>query len=169
MPLKSSLHFKSATLRSSRKPRPGTGLSVGMISQPLGDFRHLSHIGLDSHGDAFGDLSLFQKGGSAVLHGSCSDQNLYLMASPPPKPPRLLSPEEITPGTQASANSRPKKSHSLPMLDDVEMEEGACPAARSQLPKHQYSDYAVDELPLVLNLDLGPSILEEVLKVMENK
>ncbi|KAL0169454.1 hypothetical protein M9458_034050, partial [Cirrhinus mrigala] len=56
MPLRTSL-LRKPTL-SNRKEV----LSVNMISLPLGDFRHLSHIGTDGHTDSFGDLSFLKAG-----------------------------------------------------------------------------------------------------------
>ncbi|XP_071397567.1 cdc42 effector protein 3-like [Centroberyx affinis] len=218
MPLKTASYLKSATMRLSRKPkRRGDLLSVNMISLPLGDFRHLSHIGLDARGDArgdaFGDLSAFQRGGGLVLHGSQSHQDLFLTATsdltppPPPKPPRLLvsegpgAPDALSrPGTLRTAGH--KKCHSLPLLDSAEEEkvpqvQQEVPQVQQEVPQVQQevqvgeeeeegglrmrtevlerdvaSDPdpapAVEEEPsFVLNLDLGPSLLEEVLQVMD--
>ncbi|XP_012682041.1 cdc42 effector protein 2-like [Clupea harengus] len=180
MPLKTSMHFKSATMRWPRKQKPRALLSSSMISQPLGDFRHLSHIGLN---ESFGDVSVFQRTGSLVVRGSHSDQNLYLTGPPPPKPPRLLTPEEAA--AQARSSTRPthKKSHSLPLLDDVEVElpcrdkvggevDGPAGLNSKLSPKAQWSvpsPLPADDLLLSLNLDLGPSILEDVLRVMDSQ
>lgn len=182
MPLKNSQYFKSATLRWSRKQKPRAMLSSNMISQPLGDFRHLSHIGLD---ESFGDVSMFQRSGSLILHSSHSDQNLYLMGPPPPKPPRLLTPEEAAAQARRSTGPMHKKSHSLPLLDEVEVElpcrdreagavevDGPAALTAKLSPKGQRSPVgplAGDDLPLSLNLDLGPSILDDVLKVMDRQ
>ncbi|XP_029902448.1 cdc42 effector protein 3-like [Myripristis murdjan] len=195
MPLKTATYLKSATLRLSRKPKRRDLL----ISLPLGDFRHLSHIGLDARGDAFGDLSAFQRSGSLVLHGSQSHQDLFrsvtsdLTSAAPPKPPRLFDPE----GTESPRSSTPttghKKCQSLPLLDatehrekapqvqeevqvqeekknEVEEEEGL--RMRTEISERDVSSdvapAAVEEEPcFTLNLDLGPSILEEVLQVMD--
>lgn len=177
MSLKGALYFKSATLRLSRKQKPRTMLSSSMISQPLGDFRHISHIGLN---DSFGDVSVFQRSGSLVLHTSHSDQNLYLMGPPPPKPPRLLTPEEAAAQARSTSPTH-KKSHSLPLLDEVEVVGEPCgDAADGKVDgpvgltaklsnKAQLSPPLVDDLPLSLNLDLGPSILDDVLKVMDSQ
>lgn len=183
MPLKSSLYFKSATLRWTRKQKPRTILCSSMISQPLDDFRHLSHVGLH---ESFGDVSVFQRSGSLVLHGAHSDQNLFLVGQPPPKPPRLLTPEEAAAQARRSAGPTHKKSHSLPLLDDVEVQLCSIEKVKdgldgpvepsSKLPPTAHlqadvtgspSSATVDDLPLSLNLDLGPSILDDVLKVMD--
>ncbi|KAM4633905.1 cdc42 effector protein 3-like [Polymixia lowei] len=204
MPLRSAGYFKSATMRWSRKSKRSDLLSVNMISLPLGDFKHLSHIGLDARSDAFGDLSAFQRGGSLILHSSQSHQDLFLTRTPnitpPPKPPRLLSPEEM----EAQAIKKPrmlpltarhKKCHSLPLLDSLEVvEQEKIPPREEEVQKEVREKKAgltmrtevselgeapnptiepvgqteVEEEPcFVLNLDLGPSLLEEVLQVMD--
>ncbi|XP_020351553.1 cdc42 effector protein 3 [Oncorhynchus kisutch] len=206
MPLKTTLYLKSASMRWPRKQKRRELLSVNMISLPLGDFRHLSHIGLDAHGDVFGDLATFQRTGSLILHSSQSHQDLYSNITPnetpppPPKPPRLLSPEEMD--AQASkARTHPQASRHqrclfLPLLDVVEVvshdslhheeevkqeqekkEEGGLTmgpdgselnTAPQQAPCPPVEAHpGVDEDSyFVLNLDLGPSILEDVLQVM---
>lgn len=209
MPLKNGQYFKSATLRWSRKQKPRASvLSGSMISQPLGDFRHLSHIGLD---ESFGDVSVFQRSGSLILHGSHSDQNIYqhLMGPPPPKPPRLLTPEEAaaqarrSPAVTTAAAAAPthKKCHSLPLLDEVEVVGVEVGLAPPSMPCREKADVQVwggevdgraavspvavplttkgqqqrfipvgsEDIPLSLNLDLGPSILDDVLRVMDRQ
>uniref|UniRef100_A0A4W5R970 CRIB domain-containing protein n=1 Tax=Hucho hucho TaxID=62062 RepID=A0A4W5R970_9TELE len=188
MPLKTSLYFKSVTMRWPRKQKRRELLSVNMISLPLGDFRHLSHIGLDAHGDPFGDLTAFHRTGSLILHSSQSHQDLYSKGtSPAPqKPPRLLSPEEMD-AQSAKARTLPQafrhnKCHSLPLLDDVEVvehdwlyqrEEGKqeeeLNAAPQQVPcpPVEASPVVEEDSSFALNLELGPSILEDVLQVMD--
>ncbi|XP_067098165.1 cdc42 effector protein 3-like [Osmerus mordax] len=203
MPLKTAMYFKSATLRSTRKQKR---LSVNMISLPLGDFRHLSHIGLDARGEAIGDLSALQRSGSLILRSSQSHQDLFQTATPngspppPPKPPRLLSPEErkaqaITKPSSLSQGRKHKKCHSLPLLDTIEVvecddlrQEQSMPAqtegrnagltmqlgvskldgGSTHIPCSLVEAPLVEEDPcFVLDLDLGPSILEDVLHVMD--
>ncbi|XP_021467796.2 cdc42 effector protein 3 [Oncorhynchus mykiss] len=201
MPLKTTLYLKSASMRWPRKQKRRELLSVNMISLPLGDFRHLSHIGLDAHGDVFGDLATFQRTGSLILHSSQSHQDLYSNITPnetpppPPKPPRLLSPEEMD--AQASkARTHPQRCLFLPLLDVVEVvahdrlhheeevkqeqekkEEGELTmgpdGSESNTAPQQAPCPPVEAPPgvdedssFVLNLDLGPSILEDVLQVM---
>ncbi|KAJ8408014.1 hypothetical protein AAFF_G00262420 [Aldrovandia affinis] len=176
MPLKTSLYLKSATLRS-RKPKRREALSVNMISQPLGDFRHLSHIGLGAHGDTFGDLSFLKRVNSLPHEHSLSELGLGPDGTPPPaKPPRLEPGEEAEP-LGLHGNQRHKKCHSLPLLDSVEVDElpvGEGPpgftaeveAGPTQdcLPEPPMTE---DDTPFSLNLDLGPSILDDVLQVMD--
>ncbi|KAM3861146.1 cdc42 effector protein 2-like [Diretmus argenteus] len=186
MPLKTATYLKSATMRLSCKPKR-RDLSVNMISLPLGDFHHLSHIGLDARGDAFGDLSAFQQGGGLVLQSSQSHQDLFfattsdLTPPPPPTPPRLLTLK----GTEAlDALNKPRtltqtsehnKCHScLDALEVVEQEKA--PRVQEEVQDLELdiaSDSAAEqttveeESAFVLNLNLGPSILEEMLQVMD--
>ncbi|XP_061099321.1 cdc42 effector protein 2-like [Conger conger] len=176
MPSKTSLYLKSNTLRS-RKPKRREPLSVSMISQPLGDFRHLSHIGMDSHGDAFGDLSFLKRVNSLPNEASLSKLGLGPdNVPPPPKPPRLEPGEDAEPQGH-HANQRHKKCHSLPLLDSMEADE----ASSEEEPPHFITERQAestqdlppeppvpeDDPPFSLNLDLGPSILEDVLRVMD--
>ncbi|XP_023830249.1 cdc42 effector protein 3 [Salvelinus sp. IW2-2015] len=203
MPLKTTLYLKSASMRWPRKQKRRELLSVNMISLPLGDFRHLSHIGLDAHGDVFGDLATFQRTGSLILHSSQSHQDLYSnneTPPPPPKPPRLLSPEEMD-SHAAKARTHPQASRNqrclfLPLLDVVEVvehdrlhhkeevkqeqekkEEGGLTMGsdgselntapqQAPCPPVEAPPGVDEDSSFVLNLDLGPSILEDVLQVM---
>lgn len=176
MPLKTSLYLKSNTLRS-RKPKRREPLSVNMISQPLGDFRHLSHIGLGSHGDTFGDLSFLKRVNSLPNETSLSQLGLGPdddVVPPPPKPPRLEAGEDAEP-TGRHGTQRHKKCHSLPLLDSVE----ADGASSEEEPPYFIAERETnqdpppeppapeDDPPFSLNLDLGPSILDDVLRVMD--
>lgn len=206
MPLKTSLYLKSATMRWPRKQKRRELLSVNMISLPLGDFRHLSHIGLDAHGDNFGDPTAFHRTGSLILHSSQSHQDLYSNITPnetpppPPKPPRLLSPEEMD-AQAAKARTLPQASRHQrclfpPLLDVVEVvehdrlhheeevkqeqekkEEGGLTMGpdgselntapqQAPCPPVEAPPGVDEDSSFVLNLDLGPSILEDVLQVM---
>lgn len=208
MPLKTTTNLRSATLRWPRKQKRRDSLSVNMISLPLGDFRHLSHIGLDARGDAFGELSALQRRSSFILHSYQSHPDLLVSTtpnvtpSPPPKPPRLLSPEEreahaVTRTGAFTRGPTHKKSHSLPLLDAVEVVEHEEELPQRQVAKQgsvaveagmrvrteltesvETANHASpmeksivkvleEDLSFVLNLDLGPSILEDVLQVMD--
>ncbi|XP_030212493.1 cdc42 effector protein 3 [Gadus morhua] len=173
-------------------------LSVNMISLPLADFRHVSHIGNNAHTDSFGDLSFLKKGHSLLLKSSQSEQNLFLACSPPPKPPRLNLDEEApgNPGWDGArhAPQKRKKCSSLPLLDTEEMEEemdgmmeyqhrasnlrhspsrGSLSSERDRDSSATCSEDVASQLKeedssLSFSLDLGPSILDDVLRVMEN-
>lgn len=195
---------------------------MNMISLPLADFRHLSHIGVDGHTESFGDLSFLKKGRSLLLQSSRSEQNLFLTSDPPPKPPRisLEDPirEEHEPGTQSRNTIRehhhledPIREHeqgtrsrnrirehahrqkcsSLPLLEveeDEEYEEecvesrgiirsparGSLSSGRDstqtnpeETQRNEAEDTDQTDGAFTFSLDLGPSILDSVLQVME--
>uniref|UniRef100_W5NMF7 CRIB domain-containing protein n=2 Tax=Lepisosteus oculatus TaxID=7918 RepID=W5NMF7_LEPOC len=186
MPLKSSLHLKSPSPRWSKKQKRKEVLSVNMISLPLGDFRHLSHIGSGGSGDTFGDLSFLNRGHSLLLKSSQSEQNLLLACAPPPKPPRLNPEEdrsrESTAWGDIYSSHRRQISSSMPLLDSEELDNLQHEDHSDTTDKHSFSSgrdtettlsFEEDPLPVEeepafsLNLDLGPSILDDVLQVME--
>lgn len=173
-----------------------------MISLPLGDFRHVTHIGNDAHGDSFGDLSFLKNGHSLLLQSSQSEQNLFMACSPPPKPPRLNVDEtdgcespDWSAGRQLNDYQKRKKSNSLPLLDSEGMEDieeevryqkensgsqgQAVNPDRGSVASEKDRDSAEmhcenpepqkeEESNLSFSFDLGPSILDDVLQVMDN-
>ncbi|XP_010877263.2 cdc42 effector protein 3 [Esox lucius] len=199
MPLKTSVYRSLHTRWSWKSQKNMEVLSVNMISNPLADFRHVSHIGNHAHSDSFGDLSFLKGGHSLLLQSSQSEQNLFLACDPPPKPPRLnLDHTKATEGTRTnttqSGSERRKKCNSLPLLDseegeaegDGEMEAGVSPIQKVMVISHSSGSTSsgTDEdstqtssvEPLQrdeeddsfsFNLDLGPSILDDVLRVMD--
>ncbi|XP_041703516.1 cdc42 effector protein 2-like [Coregonus clupeaformis] len=206
MSLKMSLCRKPASARWSRTQKRREVLSVNMISLPLADFHHVSHIGNNASSDSFGDLSFLKGWHSLMLHSSQSEHNLFLACYPPPKPPRLNLDEAEAPKipewTRAhlshSASKRRKKYGSLPMLDSEEgqgegdgkgaMEASVSPShgvmvsshspGRDSLSSGRIGDSTqtchehtlqLDEVEnsFSFSLDLGPSILDDVLQVMD--
>lgn len=201
MPLRTSLYRKQSSGRWSRNSKRREMLSVNMISLPLADFRHISHIGNDAHTDSFGDLSFLKMGHSLLLQSSQSEQNLFLACSPPPKPPRLNldeaegsdSPDWHAGRLQIMSQKR-KKCSSLPLLDSEEGEavleqlgnqsgnnvapdvahslgRGSLNSDRDEEPT-ETCDKTVGQLKeedsgFSFSLDLGPSILDDVLQVMD--
>ncbi|XP_039519018.1 cdc42 effector protein 3-like [Pimephales promelas] len=194
MPLRTSLHRRpgSGRWRLSRLSSRKEVVSMNMISLPLADFRHLSHIGVDGHTESFGDLSFLKEGRSLLLQSSRSEQNLFLTSDPPPKPPRISLDEdpvrEYGPGTRSGNPVRRQKCSSLPLLD-VEEEEDECveaggiirSPARGSLSSGRDSTQTnpeetqrgepeepdMTDAAFTFSLDLGPSILDSVLQVME--
>ncbi|TSO67479.1 Cdc42 effector protein 3 [Bagarius yarrelli] len=191
MPLKTTLQSKPSSGRWPRSSSKRKSLSVNMISLPLADFRHLTHIDSDATRDSFGDLSFLNKGHRLLLQSSQSEQNLLQACMPPPKPPRLdlhetdLGQEndnwefQYQPPTECR-----KKCNSLPLLDIDDAEEDACRlnqgetciskspgwgSLSSDLTQTGPKDFQPDELDttFTFNLDLGPSILDDVLQVMD--
>ncbi|XP_077411503.1 cdc42 effector protein 3 [Vanacampus margaritifer] len=200
MPLRASLHRKPTTSRwSSRHSKRREVLSVNMISLPLADFRHISHIKNDANRDSFGDLSFLKMGHNLLLQSSQSEQNLFLACSPPPKPPRLNMEAEGSEGPdwpvdyQDNASQKRKKCRSMPLLDneegDTELvsrnERGNnvvtnqfSPAGWSELSADVNGNSSVvgdkierqqkeEDYGFSFSLDLGPSILDDVLQVMD--
>ena len=173
-------------------------LSVNMISLPLADFRHVTHIGNDGHADSFGDLSFLKRGHSLLLQSSQSEQNLFLACSPPPKPPRLNLDEPPQtdsprwPSILHSSSHRRTKCNSMPLLDSEVEEQGPRPRVgdnyspgRCSLSSGRDGDSTLtcpedstltcpedstlqeEDSGFSFSLDLGPSILDDVLQVME--
>ncbi|XP_062296744.1 cdc42 effector protein 3-like [Scomber scombrus] len=195
MPLRTSLYRKPSSARwSSRNSKRREVLSVNMISLPLADFRHISHIGNDAHADSFGDLSFLKMGHSLLLQSSQSEQNLFLACTPPPKPPRLNLDEadgsespDWSVGHQHNASQKRKKCSSMPLLDDngdMEKEDGyqrgnqTHSFGRGSLSSDRDGDSTVtcdkpagqqreEDSGFSFSLDLGPSILDDVLQVMD--
>uniref|UniRef100_A0A8C3NUZ9 CDC42 effector protein 2 n=1 Tax=Cyanoderma ruficeps TaxID=181631 RepID=A0A8C3NUZ9_9PASS len=178
--------------RKGKKEKLRDILSSDMISPPLGDFRHTIHIGSGGRGDTFGDISFLQgklhllpqpegaaafefsrtatisAGGQAaaapspLLKNAISlpalglSQALTLPAAPaPPKPPRLHLDEAsaASPPCARGDNGEvgPWVSHEASPLVSPEAEPSVSHAGSL----------------LSLHVDLGPSILEDVLQVMD--
>ncbi|XP_038584023.1 cdc42 effector protein 3-like [Micropterus salmoides] len=202
MPLKSSMYRKPSSGHwPSRKSKRREVLSVNMISLPLSDFRHITHIGNDAHTDSFGDLSFLKMGHNLLLQSSQSEQNLFLACSPPPKPPRLNLDEaegsespDCQVGRQYNASQRKKKCSSMPLLEseeadgEMEQEDGYKTrnyVASSQNYSPRWGSLSSDkdgdstdtctktagqqdeDSGFSFSFDLGPSILDDVLRVMD--
>ncbi|XP_052385855.1 cdc42 effector protein 2-like [Carassius gibelio] len=168
MPLWTSLLRKPMSGRWQRKlSNRKQVLSVNMVSLPQGDFRHLSHIGRDGHTDSFGDLSFLKKGHSLLLQSSKSEQNLFL--PPPPKPPRInLEADHCSPIWEHQR----QRCSSLPLLDTEEDEDECSHISGSSgrdstqiIPEETHPDQT--DTAFTFSLDLGPSILDAVLQVMD--
>ncbi|KAK1893806.1 Cdc42 effector protein 2 [Dissostichus eleginoides] len=162
MPLRTSLHRKPASGRwPNRNTKRREVLSVNMISLPLADFRHLSHIGNDSHTDSFGDLSFLKMGHNLLLQSSQSEQNLFLACSPPPKPPRVNL--EEAEGSE-SPDWHVGRLHIVGRgsLNSDRDEDSTETFDKTVGPQHKEEDSGFS-----FSLDLGPSILDDVLQVMD--
>lgn len=205
MPLRTSLYRKPSSGRwPSRNPKRREVLSVNMISLPLADFRHISHIGNDAHTDSFGDLSFLKMGHGLLLQSSQSEQNLLMACSPPPKPPRLNLDEadgsespDWHVSHQHNAPQKRKKCSSMPLLDSeegegaMEKEDGyqkgknvdsiqthrpgwGSPSSDNNEDSTDTSDKTArqqkdEDGGFSFSLDLGPSILDDVLQVMDKQ
>lgn len=188
MPLKTSMYRKTSSSRWSSRKRKDV-LSVNMISLPLADFRHVTHIGNDAHTDSFGDLSFLKMGHRLLLQSSQSEQNLFMACSPPPKPPRLNLDDPEGSESPDWGSQKRKKCSSMPLLDsdDGETEtEQFCQRgddifSKNFKPKQdstgteseeQHTDNSAtkeEDSGFSFSLDLGPSILDDVLQVMDKR
>ncbi|XP_066538885.1 cdc42 effector protein 5 [Hoplias malabaricus] len=120
-----------------------TRLDPTMISAPLGDFRHTMHIGRG--GDAFGDTSFLSNCGPA-------NPEMVKENTEPREPLRSVSSPTATPTEVHTPEMRLSQ-------DDDEIEISYGSPSRLQ---HSESVSSFD-----LDLDLGPSILGDVLGVMD--
>ncbi|XP_059809102.1 cdc42 effector protein 2-like [Hypanus sabinus] len=191
MSVKSPIYLKTGLTKKGKKPKLREVLSADMISPPLGDFHHKSHIGRRGEGDTFGDMSFLQGQGDLLSSLSTSKDPRDVA---PPKPPRLHLGEpndtadvNSTQATPESPDNQPPTPYSPSVLyhlqeaseeappDDkqigdkdqqqTEDEEGwECSAQREVDDSHS----SPSEYMFQFELDLGPSILEDVLKIMDN-
>ncbi|NWT21046.1 BORG1 protein, partial [Vireo altiloquus] len=175
--------------RKGKKEKLRDILSSDMISPPLGDFRHTIHIGSGGESDMFGDISFLQgkfhllprseSGGpeaasapfefsrTATISGG--EQEAPAAPSPLLKNaislPALGGPQALTlPAAQAPP--KPPRLH----LDEAA---ASPPCARLAAPANGFSEGQAEPFLshagslLSLHVDLGPSILEDVLQVMD--
>ncbi|XP_029138850.1 cdc42 effector protein 1-like [Protobothrops mucrosquamatus] len=159
---------QSPVSHSKKRPR----LDRAMISAPLGDFRHTMHIGRG--GDAFGDTSFLSNHGGTKTNGLPHDVAV--------SPGSLGSPGDVSgcfellspPGSgngvvQSPATSTPDGS--FVVLQSPEKADWKPPNGEGWDLQQNFSlesptlDHA--ESLLSFQLDLGPSILEDVLGVMD--
>lgn len=131
---------------------------------------------------SFGDLSFLKAAGHGlILQSSQSEQNLFLACAPPPKPPRL-NPEDgrSSPVWEHTPVNQRQKCSSLPLLDSEEAEDeeqrsplktpnspdcGSLSSGRDSTQTNSEESQA--EMDTAFSLDLGPSILDAVLQVMD--
>ncbi|XP_048394400.1 cdc42 effector protein 2-like [Stegostoma tigrinum] len=189
MSIRTSIHFKTGTAGKSKKMKLRDVLSADMISPPLGDFCHRSHIGRSGESDTFGDMSFLQ-GQHDLLSSLSASKDLE--GGGPPKPPRLHLKESQnlarnvsvdpmtaiikTTSNQSSADSTTLHHNpsgcSLEELPDIQktnenqqqtedLNEQQCPT------ETMVYESSVDSM-FSFKIDLGPSILEDILKVMDN-
>ncbi|XP_052001459.1 cdc42 effector protein 3-like [Xyrauchen texanus] len=189
MPLRTSLRNSKS---GKWMRRASNRKELNMISLPLGDFRHLSHIGSKGNSDSFGDLSFLKAGHSLLLQSSQSEQNLFLACAPPPKPPRVNLDEEesgrYSPVWEHKPANERQKCSSLPLLETDECDEeeerlrleptsiSRSPLRGSLSSGRASTQTTSEETPpdetdaaFTFSLDLGPSILDAVLQVMDKR
>ncbi|XP_048374059.1 cdc42 effector protein 5 [Sphaerodactylus townsendi] len=158
---------QSPVSHSKKRPR----LDRAMISAPLGDFRHTMHIGRG--GDAFGDTSFLSNHGGSKANGLASevsgspdhlsvsgaDSGHFELLSPPGKGGNGV--------IQSPATSTPDGSYVV--MEDQQPQVAHEDASWNLHQKISLESPALEygESFLSFQLDLGPSILDEVLGVMD--
>ncbi|XP_048448814.1 cdc42 effector protein 2-like [Rhincodon typus] len=189
MSIRTSIHFKTGTAGKSKKMKLRDVLSADMISPPLGDFCHRSHIGKSGESDTFGDMSFLQ--GQHDLLSSLSTSK-DLEGGGPPKPPRLHLKESQNLVHNASVDpmtATTKTTRNQPVADSTTLHHNPSGGSLEELPdvqkanenQQQTEDLNEQQCPtettvyespvdsmFSFKVDLGPSILEDILKVMDN-
>ncbi|KAM3656152.1 cdc42 effector protein 2 isoform 1-T2 [Ammospiza maritima maritima] len=191
MSTKAPIYLKRGS-RKGKKEKLRDILSSDMISPPLGDFRHTIHVGSGGQGDTFGDISFLQ-GKFHLLPRGAGDRG---EATPAPfefSRTATMSGGEV--GAEAAAPSPLlKNAISLPVLgaaqaltlpaappppkpprlhlDEAAASPSSPPPPSSPRPRAAANGEAEPFLShagslLSLHVDLGPSILEDVLQVMD--
>ncbi|CAG01091.1 unnamed protein product, partial [Tetraodon nigroviridis] len=172
MPILKQLVSGSHTKRRSRMD-----LTREMISAPLGDFRHTMHVGRS--GDAFGDTSFL-----STRSGEPPETSSY----PSSPRPSLLSrtfrsskrSQSVTRVDQDNGLMVPggsptyvKNAMSLPFLNDGNRGDSSVAKSLSSSPLEQQEHHggALKHADSVMSfhLDLGPSMLGDILGVMEKE
>ncbi|XP_067847286.1 cdc42 effector protein 2-like [Heptranchias perlo] len=193
MSVKTPIYLKTGSPKKGKKVKLRDVLSADMISPPLGDFRHRSHIGRSGESDTFGDMSFLQ-GQRDLLSNLSTSKDPEGRA--PPKPPRLHL-EEFDDSTAASVNPMPATSETTnnqPLIvrsavfqrnpPGFSEEALHCDRHTVDEDQQQNEDFEEQQCPIettvyesalgplesmfTFKLDLGPSILEDILKVMDN-
>ncbi|XP_062368037.1 cdc42 effector protein 2 [Cinclus cinclus] len=158
--------------RKGKKEKLRDILSSDMISPPLGDFRHTIHIGSGGQSDTFGDISFLQGKLHLLPRGSAEPT------------PFEFSRAAAASGVEAATAPSPllKNAISLPALGGAQaltlpsaqappkpprlhLEETTTPASPASPRAEPLASQAGSLLSL--HVDLGPSILEDVLQVMD--
>uniref|UniRef100_A0A672V920 CDC42 effector protein 2 n=2 Tax=Strigops habroptila TaxID=2489341 RepID=A0A672V920_STRHB len=185
MSTKAPIYLKRGS-RKGKKEKLRDILSSDMISPPLGDFRHTIHIGSAGQGDTFGDISFLQ----GKLHllprpqpsfsfsrtSTVSGHEVPAPGSPSPllknaiSLPTIGGPQAIT-LPSAPAPPKPPRLHLEDLGKRDEDEESGTIPPNGFTPEEEpgsaepFLSHAGSLLSL--HVDLGPSILEDVLQVME--
>uniref|UniRef100_A0A8C4N3B9 CRIB domain-containing protein n=1 Tax=Eptatretus burgeri TaxID=7764 RepID=A0A8C4N3B9_EPTBU len=166
--------FPIYLLPASPGRRRGTkpaDLRPDMISGPMDDFRHTVHVGRG--GDAFGDTSFL----SELPPGNLPGSPATVIRAPSPKPGLLAW--TLRPGKRLAPGVSPiiKNAFSLPLLTTTTAISGLNPLERAKIGRgsgigRNVIDFSTAQMKhaesvLSFNLDLGPSMLNDVLRVMD--
>ncbi|NXI28363.1 BORG1 protein, partial [Sterrhoptilus dennistouni] len=177
--------------RKGKKEKLRDLLSSDMISPPLGDFRHTIHIGSGGQGDTFGDISFLQGKFHLLPHGdgpgeapfgfsrTATGSGAEVATTPSPllknaiSLPALGGSQALTlPVAAAAAAAAPPKPPRLHLDETPTMSPAMSPTMSPRCPRATNGDTEPLALSqagslLSLHVDLGPSILEDVLQVMD--
>ncbi|XP_037982525.1 cdc42 effector protein 2 [Motacilla alba alba] len=171
--------------RKGKKEKLRDILSSDMISPPLGDFRHTIHVGSGGEGDTFGDVSFLQGKFHLLPRADAGERGAEAAA-----PFEFSRAATVSGGEAAAPSPLLKNAISLPALGAAQAL--TLPAAQAPpKPPRLHLDEAAPSPPspcprlaaaangeaepflshagslLSLHVDLGPSILEDVLQVMD--
>uniref|UniRef100_A0A8C9R230 CDC42 effector protein (Rho GTPase binding) 3 n=1 Tax=Scleropages formosus TaxID=113540 RepID=A0A8C9R230_SCLFO len=196
MPAKTPIYLKSTNSRKGKKCRLRDILSPDMISPPLGDFRHTIHIGKGGERDAFGDMSFLQ-GKYDLLPGTqekrlpqCVAHNEFLRAHSTSEAPSFEASSPVLKNAISLPAIGGSQALTLPIISTTPFPPNSDPFDRTDPPapsllekditepNHSNGNGTGDSASqdslskasgslLSLELDLGPSILDEVLNVMD--
>ncbi|NXH87723.1 BORG1 protein, partial [Edolisoma coerulescens] len=159
--------------RKGKKEKLRDILSSDMISPPLGDFRHTIHIGSGGESDMFGDISFLQ-GKFHLLPRSESGCGGGDGAEAAAAPFEFSRTATISGGEQEAPAAAPPKPPRL-HLDEAAASPPCPRGSRLAAPANGFAGAEGEAEPflshagslLSLHVDLGPSILEDVLQVMD--
>uniref|UniRef100_A0A8C3SFK3 CRIB domain-containing protein n=1 Tax=Chelydra serpentina TaxID=8475 RepID=A0A8C3SFK3_CHESE len=165
MPAKTPIYLKTSTPKRGRRLRLRDVLSSDMISPPLGDFRHSAHIGPAGEGDMFGELAFLQGQYDLLprLGRRLASQSAQAVGQAPGRGPSLLKSAVSLPlfGGAPSPEQAPPKPPRLHLEELPSSQRAMSP------PRSPGAPVPRSESLLGFDLDLGPSILDDVLRIME--
>ncbi|NXX11437.1 BORG1 protein, partial [Podargus strigoides] len=190
MATKAPVYLKRGS-RKGKKEKLRDLLSSDMISPPLGDFRHTIHVGSGGERDAFGDIS-FLRGKFHLLPRTATEPGTptttMALGTPIATPFEFSRTATISGCPQPPETPSPllKTALSLPVLGGplppappkpprLHRDERAPAANREEEEEEEEERRGGGEATflshagslLSLHVDLGPSMLEDVLEVME--
>ncbi|KAG2457675.1 cdc42 effector protein 5 [Polypterus senegalus] len=174
-------------LKPSRSSGNGVGgsqrrvrLNAAMISAPLGDFRHTMHVGRG--GDAFGDTSFLSNHGPAKDPESpqltpSNNNNHHTPPMSARNPENEVDSFNASVKTKATNNNGISKSGDMEKVSDggfgrkeeCNVVEGMSSFYSYTSPLNSPLKHSESILSFSLDLDLGPSMLGDVLGVMEKE
>uniref|UniRef100_A0A3Q3H0A3 Zgc:154093 n=1 Tax=Kryptolebias marmoratus TaxID=37003 RepID=A0A3Q3H0A3_KRYMA len=185
MPVNTPIYLKTTTPKKGKKLKLRDVLSGDMISPPLGDVRHSAHVGPEGEGDMFGDVGFlqgkmdmlpslsrpqngaaqqeapgcngFQHQTNGLLRNTVSMPMFSAHEQAPPKPPRLHLGDHTPQQSHRRTNGQQLRS----LCEDSE------DALESPCASFRPAGVPRSDSMAGLDLDLGPSILEDVLSIMD--